>query len=276
VSTKPKGASSNSPSLRAYWAVWSRLTLLQFQQQIANARGAAVLFILGKLIRLGFAFLFLYIIVDRAKALAGYSLGQAVFILALFNLSTTLIQLLFRGVYIFRQKVIDGSFDFYLLNPLSELFYSLLSYTDPLDTLLLVPFGTIVFWGWNLAGYPVTLSAVFLIILALLTMIIFGFAIMTIIISIGIRYLEVDNTIMLYRDLEKMAAFPIEIYGKYLSVFLTYLLPFALMATIPARIIFGLSSFHLLLIFVPLSFFFVFLSLKFWSHSLKFYSSASS
>lgn len=262
--------------LKAYWRVWSKLTAQQFQQQIANSRGTAILFIVSKFFRLATSFLFIWVIMDRAKLIAGYNLAQAIFILALFNLLSSLTQLFMRGIYIFRQKLVDGTFDFYLLNPLSELFYSLFSYTDPLDLILFLPYVGIVVWAWINTGYPITLMSVLLIILiaTIAEMLILAWHI--IILSIGVRYLEVDNTIMLYRDLEKMAAMPIEIYGKYGSAVLTYIFPFALMATIPARVVFGLYNPTFLLVFIALAIFQLKLSLWCWNKSLLKYSSASS
>ena len=102
----------NLHHLKAYLRVWLKLTSQQFQSQIANSRGAAILFIFSKLFRLGTAFLMVYIILDRAQLIVGYNLSQAVLILALFNLISSLIQLFMRGIYIFRQKVVDGTFDF--------------------------------------------------------------------------------------------------------------------------------------------------------------------
>lgn len=260
----------------AYARVWWRLTILQFEQQIANARLAATVLILGKIARLAFAFLFLYIIVDRAGLLAGYDLYQAVFILALFNLVSTITQLFFRGVYLFRQKVIDGNFDFYLLNPLSELFYSLFSYTDPLDMLLTLPYTAIVFWSWSKTGFPITPENFLYLLLTIAIMGIIIFAIHIFIIGVGIKYLEVDNTIMLYRDLERTAGFPMEIYGKFGSIFLTYIIPFGLMSTVPAKIIFGLLSPGVLLLFLVIALTQLHLALSFWRSALKSYSSASS
>jgi ABC-2 type transport system permease protein len=228
--------------IKAYLRVWLKLTAQQFQSQIANARGAAILFIFSKLFRLGTAFLFIWVIMERAKLIAGYNLSQAVFILALFNLVSSITQLFMRGIYLFRQKVVDGTFDFYLLNPLSELFYSLFSYTDPLDLILFLPYLGIVIWAWVWTGFPLTLLSVLLILLTIFIAEIMILSWHIFIIGIGVRYLEVDNTIMLYRDLEKMASMPIEIYGKYGSAILTYVFPFALMATIPARIVFELFN----------------------------------
>jgi len=262
--------------LKAYLRVWLKLTAQQFQSQVANARGAAVLFIFSKLFRLGTAFLMLYVIVGRAQLIAGYNLSQAIFILALFNLIASLTQLFMRGIYLFRQKVVDGTFDFYLLNPLSELFYSLFSNTDPLDLILFLPYMGIVIWAWIGTGYPITLFSILLLLAIVFIVEIMILSWHIFIISIGVRYLEVDNTIMLYRDLEKMASMPIEIYGKWGASLLTYVFPFALMATIPARIIFSLYNPWYLLAFALLAFIQLRLALWFWRRSLLTYSSASS
>lgn len=262
--------------LKAYLRVWTKLTVQQFQSQIANSRGAALLFIFSKVFRLATAFLFIWVILDRAKLIAGYNLSQAVFILALFNLISSLTQLFMRGIYIFRQKVVDGTFDFYLLNPLSELFYSLFSYTDPLDLILFLPYLGIVIWAWIGTGFAITLSGLLIILAIILIAEIMILAWHICIISIGIRYLEVDNSIMLYRDLEKMASMPIEIYGKVGAGIMTYVFPFALIATIPARVIFGLYNPWYLLGFAILALVQLKLALRFWRSSLQSYSSASS
>ncbi len=262
--------------LKAYIKVWLKLTTQQFQSQIGNNRAAAVLFIFGKLFRLATALMLVYVVVGKAKLLVGYNLSEAIFILVLFNLIQTITQLFMRGVYMFRQKVVDGTFDFYLLNPLSELFYSLFTYTDALDIIVLIPYIGLTFWSWSATSYPITLLTVLILMLVILLSFIMVMAWHIFIIAIGVRYLEVDNTIMLYRDLERMAAMPVEIYGKFGSAFLTYIFPFALMATIPARVVFGLYDPWYLLIFAVLSIAQLRLALWFWHHSLLHYSSASS
>lgn len=261
---------------KAYLKVWLKLTSTQFSSQVANARGAALLFLFGKVFRLATAFLLIYVVVDKAKLIAGYNLQEAIFILLLFNLTSTITQLFLRGVYMFRQKVVDGTFDFYLINPLNELFYSLFSFTDPLDVITVIPFTFLTFFAWSTTGHPITLLNIVLLFLIIFLSFLMAVAWHIIIISIGVRYLEVDNTIMLYRDLEKMAAFPIDIYGKFGSTFLTYAAPFALMATIPAKIFFGLFNPLNLVVFAILAFIFLKFSLYIWRSALLHYSSASS
>lgn len=262
--------------LKAYARVWLKLTAQQFQQQVANARGAALLFIFGKVFRLASALLLVYVVVGRAELIAGYTLSQAIFILLIFNLTSTIAQLFLRGVYVFRQKVVDGTFDFYLLNPLSELFYSLFSYTDPMDLLLLIPYIYLTLWAWTNAGFAITATSLALLVVAILIATLMIIAWHIVIIAVGVKYLEVDNTIMLYRDLERMGAFPASMYGKLGENILTYIFPFALLASIPADIIFGLFNPWYLLGFALLALIQLMLALWIWGRALKSYSSASS
>jgi ABC-type uncharacterized transport system permease subunit len=262
--------------LKSYFRVWLKLTTQQFQSQIANSQGAAILFIFGKIFRLGTAFLMLYVIMGKAKLIVGYTLGEAIYILAFFNFVSTFAQLFMRGIYIFRQKVVDGTFDFYLLNPLSELFYSLFSYTDPIDSLLIVPYLGLLIWAGVNAGYTLSVATVALLVIVLIIAFTMILSWHILILSIGVRYLEVDNTVMLYRDLEKMASMPIEIYGKLGAGIMTYIFPFALMATIPARLTFGLFNPLYLSLFAFLAFIQLKIALSVWRHSLESYSSASS
>ncbi len=261
---------------RAYVRVWLKLTIQQFQSQISNARGSAILFIAGKVFRLATAYLMLYVVVGKAKMISGYTLEQAILILALFNFVSTLSQLFMRGIYIFRQKVVDGTFDFYLLNPLSELFYSLFSYTDPMDLLLALPYAGLVFWAWSNAGYAITVVAVMFLTLCLVTAFIMAMAWHILILGIGIRYLEVDNTIMLYRDLERLGALPTDMYGRWGNFFLTYVVPIALVGTIPAKLVFGMLEPYIIILFIGLALLQLKLALMYYHRSLKYYSSASS
>ena len=266
----------NLRTLKRYLKIWTRLTALQFQEQIANARVAAILLLAGKALRFVTAFIFLWAIVGQAKVLAGYNLAEAVFVLALFNWGTSLTELFLRGVYQFKQKVEDGTFDFYLLSPVSELFYSLFSYTDALDLMMMIPYTIVLFWSWQNTGYPVTGQGLLWVAIAIVAMCLFVLSLHILVLGIGVKYIEVDNTVMLYRDVERMAAFPIDIYTKIVGFSLTYIIPFAVIATVPAKIIFGRLSPTILLFFLALTFVELQLALAFWRHSLRGYTSASS
>lgn len=262
--------------VKTYLKVWLRLTKLRLVRQIINTKFGGILFLLGKIIRLLFQVVFIYILVGKTNAIVGYNLYQALFILLTLNVSGTLIQMLLRGVYLFRQRIIDGSFDYFLLSPLNELFLSLFSYTDPLDIVMMIPSTIALIWVWAKAGIPITFLTVSIYITFIIIAIIFAIAWHTIVIASGVIFLEVDNIIMVYRDVETMARFPIDIYNKTLQFGLTYIIPIAVMATIPAKVLFGKSTLTSLPIFAVLSILNLYLAWKYWNFALTKYSSASS
>lgn len=259
-----------------YIKVWFRLTKLRFIEQVINTKMGGLLFLAGKIIRLLFNIIFLWVILSQTKVLAGYSLHQAIFILLTLNITGTIIQLFLRGVYLFKQRLILGTFDFFLLNPLNELFYSLFSYTDPLDILMLIPSIGALIWVWSIAAIPASLASVTLYILWIALAFIFAVSWHILIIAFGVIFLEVDNLIMIYRDIESMARFPIDIYGSKTRFTLTYILPIAVMATLPAKSVFGFLETWVILPFGLFALISLYLANLIWQYALKNYSSASS
>lgn len=266
----------NKKLFTTYLKVWLRLTKLRLIEQLINTKLGGLLFLSGKIIRLVFQVLFVYILVGRTNAIAGYSLYEALFILLILNITGTIVQMLLRGVYMFRQRIIDGTFDFFLINPLNELFYSLFSYTDPLDIVMLIPSLIALFWVWAHTSIPITVATILILFIFIIIALVFAVAWHTIVIASGIIFLEVDNIIMVYRDVESMARFPIDIYGKTIQFTLTYIMPIAILATIPAKVLLGRSPMALLPFFALLSLLNMYLAIRYWNFALTKYSSASS
>lgn len=261
---------------KTYIKVWLRLTKLRLIEQIINTRIGGIFFLIGKIIRVVFQVIFIYLIITQTNAIAGYTLYEALFVLFTLNITGTLVQMLLRGVYMFRQRIVDGTFDFFLLNPLNELFYSLFSYTDPLDILMLLPSTIALGWVWGQTIIPVTFTSILTYIFFIIVALAFAVAWHTIVVAFGIIFLEVDNLIMLYRDVESMARFPIDIYNRTIQFTLTYIIPIAALATIPSKVLLGKSSLYALPGFALLSVINLFLAIKLWNFALTKYSSASS
>lgn len=261
---------------RKHLRVWLYTSKINIMARLINTRFGALVFIGGKFIRLGFQVIFIWVILKEADSLAGYSMNQALFILLTLNLTGTIIQLFLRAVYLFRQRVVSGSFDFLLLFPVNELFFSLFSDLDPMDLVTIIPYALAVAWFWTMAGFPVTIAAVTAYILFIIVALIFAIAWHTVIISFGILFLEADNLIMVYRDIESMARLPLEVYGRRIELFLTFLVPIAVIAAIPAKIAFSLISPWIVLPFFLFGLFQVYLANRFWHFALRRYSSASS
>ena len=262
---------------RIYWRVWWRLAKLRFTEQIINTRFSGLFFIVGKITRLLFQVAFLYLLLRQVKLFAGYDFYQSLLILFLLNFLSSLIQMFFRGAYHFRFNLINGFFDFFLVTPLDELFYSLLSYFDPLDALLL-PFSLgAVIWAWCRSGLAFNFANLFFFLFFLALALAFALAWHIVALALGLRFFVVDNFILLYRDLEKMVRFPLEIYSHFLRWLLTYVFSVAVLAPLPVAVLFGKRSpWPLLPILFFLAVFQLLLAWRFWRFSLRLYSSASS
>ena len=145
---------------------------------------------------------------------------------------------------------------------------------DVIDLITLPPlYATVIYVGYLLSP---SLSHVFIYLLLVLTGLLLTTAFHIIVISMGIITLEVDHTIMIYRDVTNMGRFPVDIYKEPLRGILTYFIPVAIMMSLPAKAFLGYATTVSVLTAFVVTFIFMFLSLRFWNFALKKYTSASS
>ena len=123
--------------LKKYLKVWYLLTINSFAISLSS-KESALIFILGKSIRMVFFLVFLVTLVTHTKTLQGYTISQTIFFYLTFNLLDTGTQLFLREVYRFRPLVVSGNFDLVLLKPFSPLFRILAGGADPLDLFVLL------------------------------------------------------------------------------------------------------------------------------------------
>ncbi len=257
--------------MKKYFRLWTIVASLSVQANLTQ-RGGALLFMLGKFIRFGFFLFFIVLIGERVNQVSGYSLDQMIIFFLFFNLFDILGQLLFRGIYGFRQQVLSGEFDFRLIKPVSPLFQVLTRQTDILDTPLLII--VLLALGYYSLGQPLVNLLPFLLLTANGLLIVT--AVHIFVAGLGIITTEVDHTIMIFRDFSSMARFPIDIYALPVRTFLTLVIPVAIAYTVPAQAFLGLLQPQTILFSLVIGSVFFFLSLIFWRYALTQYSSASS
>lgn len=256
-----------------YIVVWWIASRSAAQVALSNQYGA-VLFLTAKVIRFSLFFLFLFILVEKTRVLAGYTTNQVLFFFITFNLIDVVSQMFFREVYRFRPQILTGNFDLVLSRPISPLFRALMGGTDVLDLITLPPLIILaVFIGSSLSPSPA--SVVFYIILicnAFLITAAFHIAVL----ALGIMTTAIDHTIMIYRDLVAMGRIPIDFYKEPVRGFLTYIIPVGIMMTVPAKVLMGFFDLRIVVYSFVFSVVALSLSLYFWSKALRSYSSASS
>lgn len=261
--------------MNKYLKVWLQLAHISFAEQLAT-RFSSILFLIGKIARFALFLIFLISLTARSGDLAGYTKDQVIVFFLVFNLADILTQLFFRGVYFFRQKVVSGEFDFYLVKPMNPLFRILAGYTDFLDLITLFALAGYAAIFFNASSLIILPQNAILFIIMLILSFLIALAIHIIVVAIGIITTEVDHTIMIYRDLTQMGRIPIDVYAQPVRIALTYLIPIAIMISVPAQALLGLLSPFFIFISLLITFFSLLISFRFFRYSLSQYSSASS
>jgi ABC-2 type transport system permease protein len=263
----------NMKRLTIYWQIWKTIAKYSFAETFLN-RWMNLLFFVGKFIRFGMLLAFLLVIQHNMKGFAGYTTNQIVVFFLTYQVIDTLSQVLYRGVYIFSSQVKSGELDFYLIKPVNALFRILTGKPDIIDAIFFVP--QIGLSVWLIAH--LTSSITFASFLTYLLLVVNGFLIATafhiFVICLGVLTTEVDNAILLYRDANNLARFPIDLYREPMRTTLFFLIPVGLINTIPAQALLNLTPSYSILLTLGVGATFFALSLVAWKESLKRYTSA--
>lgn len=260
-------------NFRKYLKVWWLLSRNSFMSMLIN-RAGSLFFLLGKIIRFFSFVLFLIFLIKGTGNLAGYSLNQTVFFFLSFNLVDVVSQFFFREVYRFRPQIVEGSFDLVLSKPINPLFKSLFGGADVLDLITLPPLIIAVIFVAK--GLNPSFFSVFLYVVLILNSLIISASFHIFVLGLGIITLEVDHTVLIYRDLTNLGRLPVDIYKEPLRSILTFFIPVGIMMTLPAKSLMNIISFWGVFISFLVGAFFLFASIKFWNFALTKYSSASS
>lgn len=266
-------------TLSKYADVWLRLAQMSFMMQLAN-RWSSIGWLGGKVIRLGFFMLFLGAIFTKVPSVAGYTIKEVALFFVTFNIVDILAQFFLRGIYMVGRDVREGDMDFYLIQPVNELFRISSNLVDFLDFLTLIPI--IILAGWIvpdvLAPFSVNERIIRLSAYALLCAngIVIAFAVHVIIASFTVRTQQMENTIWLYRDLVSLGRFPIDIYNRSIRFVLTFALPLAVMISFPTKALLGILPLQGYVFSIGLALASFVFSLKVWKNSLRHYCSVSS
>ncbi len=257
--------------LKAFWLMSKMVILPDLMQP-----SAAILFIIGKVARFGFYFVFLYSTVSGIENFAGYNTVEVIWFFLVFNLVDILIQFLFRGVYHFRPLVVSGNFDLELLKPLPSFFRPLFGHIDIMDFITLIPLSGFMIWYVIYHNLSAGLVSIIYFVLLILASLILGFGFHLFVSSICILTTEIDHLVWVYRDLTAMGRFPTDIYRGFVRFLVVFVIPVVLLITFPAKAVVGLISPLQVVLSLAVSLILAGLSLKFWYWSLKRYTSASS
>lgn len=202
----------------------------------------------------------------------GWTLNEIILFNGIFIFINGLDRLFFQQVdWTLSHMVKSGNFDRVLLYPVNTLAYLSFHNFRPehLSNLLV----GVVFIAYSFIKIPIVLSLnsalLFILYFVLALMLVYSMAVLRF--ALIIKAIEIGRIGELFRTIRSYAEYPVDIFSRFISSGLRYLLPLAVIAYYPSRVLLEKSTEFTPMISVVLLFI---ISEILWRISLKYYTSA--
>lgn len=232
--------------------------------------------ILQNCVWIGFFVLIILVVYRNTNSIAGWSRGEAFVLAATCFLMNSVAMALFFSLQEIPQHVRMGTLDFIITKPIDTQFWiSIRKFNfDQIGTFLAG--GALVLVGTATAGlHPTAAQWLAYATLTVASTVLF-YAFNLVLMTLGIWLVRVDNLWVLGETVMQIARYPLDIYGAGIQRALTYAVPLAFIATVPARQLakgFDATSLALGIVWAMASFL---IARGFWRFALTHYTSASS
>ncbi len=185
-------------------------------------------------------FVFIWVVLSRFQAIAGWTLGEVAFLYGLRLLMHALNGSVTGGLYSLEWQVRQGDFDRYLVRPTPPLLQLLCHqvhisiFGDLLGGIVLFVAAT------SLVTVDWTGPALLYLVLAIIGGALIEMALRVLFSSLSFRFLS-SNSFMFLLDtvFSNFANYPLKIFGSVLEFLLTFGLPLAFMAYFPTAVLLG-------------------------------------
>lgn len=220
---------------------------------------------------------FVWVIFENIKQIHGWSFYEITFVYGLLTLAQGLDMFFFDNLHALGFEYIrEGKFDMFMIRPISPLFQLVASHVQQDGIGLLILGGIVV--AKSLSELHITLSPfnVFLLIIMVISGAAIISAINVIMATFGFKTVNSHVIMGSVNSLQEFALYPILIYPKFISVLLTWVIPYAFASFYPANYFLHKGYEHLSLISPFIAVFLWFIALKVWRIGINNYSSTGS
>ncbi len=210
--------------------------------------------------------------------LNGWNVYQMIVFIGTFTiLDASYMATYFFGVLTIPEKIRTGTLDQYIVRPVSTLFYVSFENVDPGSLVVIVPGIMMVSYGIGMLGITVTAGAIAGYVFLLLVMYFLMYDLMIIIRTFAFRFVKIDAFCEIEGELVSFSfRIPGIVFKGAWKLIFYVLLPYGLMATIPAQFLTDVLDGRYWLLSLGVSAVFGFLCVFLWKRGMRRYSSASS
>ncbi|MCM1283351.1 MAG: ABC-2 family transporter protein [Muribaculaceae bacterium] len=178
---------------------------------------------------------FLYLVFEQIPSLQGWTLEQLIFIYGFAQIPRGIDHLLTDNIWLVSWwMVIDGDFDRYMLRPMNVFFQVICEKLQP-DALGELLVGTILV-GMSLSKGILTVDAVHILLffVSILAGALIYTAVKLFFASLAFWVKQSGPFLQVAYEMANFAKYPTEIYGKVVQFLITWVIPFAFVAYLPA------------------------------------------
>ena len=226
-------------TLKRYWKLY-RVLIAQFFKVVLQSKVDFLMGLLGFFLTQATGIIFLYLIFRQIPTLQGWTLDQLIFIYGFAQIPRGIDHLLTDNIWLVAYRtVINGEFDRYMLRPMNVFFQVIAEKLQPdalgellIGTILVVisaTKGVAIFTPVNMLLFLVSILAGALIY----TSIKLFFA------SLAFWLKQSGPFLQVAYEMAEFAKYPTEIYNRGIRFIITWVIPFAFVAYLPASLFLG-------------------------------------
>ena len=261
-------------TLKRYWRLY-RVLIKQFLKVVMQSKVDFLMGLLGFFLTQASGIISLYLIFQQIPDLQGWTLDQLIFIYGFAQIPRGIDHLFTDNIWLVAWRlVINGEFDRYMLRPMNVFFQVIAEKLQPdalgeilIGTILVivsVQKGVAVLTPLNIVLFGVSMLAGALIY----TSIKLFFA------SFALWIKQSGSLLQVAYEMAEFAKYPTEIYHKGIQFIITWVIPFAFVAYLPASFFLGKSGAGVIGIECVIALVFWCVAYGVFNYGLKFYESA--
>jgi ABC-2 type transport system permease protein len=182
----------------------------------------------------------LFVVYDTRPVIAGWSFGEALMVMGWFTfLQGVLEGAINPGLTTVVEHIRKGTLDFVLLKPADAQFLVSTARFLPWRSINVLTAIGIFAWGFHVLGRGPTPGALGLAALTMLAAVVVLYSLWMLTVSAAFYVVRIDNLSQLFSAVFDAARWPIGIFPRIVRLLFTFVVPLALMTTVPAEALLG-------------------------------------
>ncbi|MBS1722234.1 MAG: ABC-2 family transporter protein [Armatimonadetes bacterium] len=258
-----------------YWRVYKLFWTSSLQREL-EFRANFIAKIFQNLVWIVFFLTIVLVIYSNTDSVAGWNRGDAFVLAATVFLLGSASTAFFFSLMEIPEQVRRGTLDFVVTKPIDSQFWVSLRRFNFDQIGAIIAGLTMLVFGVVTSHHSVTLvGVVFFAVLFCAAVVLYN-SFVTMLMTLGIWLVRVDNLWVLGETVQQIARYPIDMYRPGVKLLLTYYLPLAFIATIPASQLVREPDLRSVAIGVAWAIGLFIVARRYWRFAMVHYSSASS